>query len=148
VEDTFEALLSVPIVSDGQVIGVVNAHYKQSHAHTPEDVALVSFVGEQMGGAIARANLRKENARLRKETREARKQLETRKRMERAKGILQMRYHLSEEEAYFHLRNESRRVRRPMGEVAEAIILSDATSDPAARTKKPDGIILQRPDHA
>ncbi len=125
VEDTFEALLSVPIMSEGKVIGVVNVHNREPHAHAPDEVALVSFVGEQMGGAIARASLREENARLREETLEARQQLETRKRVERAKGILQIRYRLSEEGAYLRLRNESRRMRRPMGELAEAIILSE-----------------------
>jgi len=125
VEDTFEALLSVPIMSEGKVIGVVNVHSREAHAHSPDEVALVCFVGEQMGGSIARASLREENTRLREETLEAKQQLETRKRVERAKGILQIRHRLSEEGAYLRLRNESRRMRRPMGELAEAIILSE-----------------------
>jgi signal transduction protein with GAF and PtsI domain len=137
VEDTFEALLSVPIMSEGQVIGVVNVHNRQAHAHAPDEVALVCFVGEQMGGAIARASLREENTRLREETLEARQQLETRKRVERAKGILQIRHRLSEEGAYLRLRNESRRMRRPMGELAEAIILSEEISASNSTGEKP-----------
>ena len=54
VEDTFEAFLSVPLVSGGETIGVINIHHKAPHVHTPEQVALLSFMGEQMGGAIAR----------------------------------------------------------------------------------------------
>src|ERR1044071_4453493 len=53
-EDTFAAFLSVPLVSGGELIGVINVHHKQSHQHTPEEVALVSFIGEQMGGGIAK----------------------------------------------------------------------------------------------
>ena len=45
--------------------------------------------------------------------------------VERAKGILQHRQGLTEEEAYLRLRNESRRLRRPMKDLAEAIILSE-----------------------
>jgi len=48
--------------------------------------------------------------------------------VERAKGILQHRQSLTEEEAYLRLRNESRRLRRPMRELAEAIILADDLS--------------------
>jgi len=45
--------------------------------------------------------------------------------VERAKGILQQKYNLTEEEAYLRLRNESRRLRRPMRDLAEAVILAD-----------------------
>ncbi len=118
VEDTYEAFLSVPLVSGGQVIGVLNVHHKEPHPHTPEEIALLTFIGEQLGGAIAKSRLAEENARLLE-------QLETRKLVERAKGILQMRHHLTEEEAYMRLRNESRRLRRPMRELAEAVILAE-----------------------
>jgi AmiR/NasT family two-component response regulator len=41
---------------------------------------------------------------------------------------LQSRHSLTEEEAYLRLRNESRRLRRPMKELAEAIILAEDLS--------------------
>jgi uroporphyrinogen-III synthase len=125
VEDDYEAFLSVPLVSAGSVIGVINVHHRQSREHLPEEIALVAFVGEQMGGAIAKARLADENRRLIEETREVRRQLEVRKLVERAKGILQRRHGMTEEEAYLSLRNESRRLRRPMRELAEAVILSE-----------------------
>src|ERR1044071_9159338 len=56
-EDTFAAFLSVPLVSGGELIGVINVHHRQSHRHTPDEVALVSFIGEQMGGVIAKSRL-------------------------------------------------------------------------------------------
>ena len=125
VEDTYEAFLSVPLVSGGEVIGVINVHHRDAHDHTPEEVALVTFVGEQMGNAVARAKLEEENARLQEETLVMKRELETRKLVERAKGILQRNHGLTEEEAYLRLRGESRRMRRPMKELAEAIILAE-----------------------
>ena len=41
-----------------------------------------------------------------------------------AKGVLQRQHGLSEEEAYLRLRSESRRLRRPMRDLADAIILA------------------------
>jgi signal transduction protein with GAF and PtsI domain len=125
VEDTFEAFLSVPLVSGGDTIGVINIHHKKPHAHTPEQIALVTFMGEQMGGAIARSRVMDENARLQEESMDIRRQLEARKLVERAKGILQAKYSLTEEAAYLRLRGESRRLRRPMRDLAEAIILAE-----------------------
>ncbi len=121
VEDTYEAFLSVPLISGGDVIGVINVHHRNPHAHTAEETSLLSFMGEQMGNAVARATLAQENARLQTE-------LETRKVVERAKGILQRNHNMTEEEAYLRLRGESRRMRRPMKDLAEAIILSEELS--------------------
>jgi AmiR/NasT family two-component response regulator len=59
------------------------------------------------------------------ETLEMKRTLEARKLIERAKGILQYKHSLTEEEAYLRLRNESRRLRRPMRDLAEAVILAD-----------------------
>lgn len=123
VEDTFEAFLSVPLISGGDIIGVLNAHHRKPHVHTPEEIALMSFVGEHMGAAIAMSRLAEENARLLEEAQEMKQQLETRKVLERAKGILQTRYNLTEQQAYDRLRNESRRLRKPIRDLADAVLL-------------------------
>ena len=133
VEDTYEAFLSVPLITGGDVIGVINVHHRERHHHTSDEIALLTFIGEQMGGAISKSFLAEENARLQEETAEMRRQLETRKIVERAKGILQHRHSLTEEESYLRLRNESRRLRRPMRELAEAIILSEDLSRKSER---------------
>jgi uroporphyrinogen-III synthase len=125
VEDTYEALLSVPLVSSGDVIGVINVHHREPHEHGAEEIGMAVFIGEQLGVAISKASLVEENARLLEQTLEMRRELETRKLVERAKGILQQRHCLTEEEAYLKLRDQSRRLRRPMKELAEAIILSE-----------------------
>lgn len=128
VEDTYEAFLSVPLVAAGDIIGVINVHHREPHYHTTDEISLLTFVGEQMGGVISKSVLADQNARLLEETQEMRRQLETRKLVERAKGLLQHRYKLTEEEAYLRLRNESRRLRRPMKDLAEAIILAEDLS--------------------
>ena len=56
-EDTYQAFLSVPLVNSGVIIGVINVHHRDPHQHASDEVALVTFIGEQMGGLIARARL-------------------------------------------------------------------------------------------
>jgi len=51
--------------------------------------------------------------------------LETRKIVERAKGILQRDLGLTEEEAYLTIQRQSRQRRKSKKEIAEAIILGD-----------------------
>lgn len=139
VEDTYQAFLSVPLVNKARTIGVINIHHRERHEHGPEEIDTVSFIGEQMGTAIAKSLLEEENARLTEETAEMKSQLETRKAVERAKGILQQRLHLTEEQAYLRMRNESRRLRRPMKELADAIILSESLSRADAEALKRGG---------
>jgi signal transduction protein with GAF and PtsI domain len=128
IEDTFEALASVPLVRGGEVIGVLNVHHRESRQYTPEEMAMLCFLGEQMGGAIAYATLAEHNVRLLREAALVRQQLEERKVVERAKGLLQQRFGISEDEAYQRLRDESRRQRRRMREVAEAVLWVEGIS--------------------
>jgi signal transduction protein with GAF and PtsI domain len=125
VEDTYQAFLSVPIVSGGELIGVINVHHRAAHDHSSEEISTLIFIGEQLGVTISKSLLEEENARLLEETQEMKRELETRKLMERAKGILQQNHNITEEEAYLRLRNQSRRLRRPIRELAEAIILAE-----------------------
>lgn len=135
IEDTFEALISVPLVRGGEVIGVLNVHHREPHEHTPEEISLLCFLGEQMGGAIAYATLAEHNIKLKKEAVLVRQQLEERKIIERAKGILQQRFALSEEEAYQRLREESRRQRRSLRSVSEAVLLVECLGQERPRPK-------------
>jgi uroporphyrinogen-III synthase len=125
IEDTYEAFLSVPIISGGETIGVINVHHRQAREHSPDEIALLVFVGEQMGGVVSKSLLEEEKARLEQEAATIKRQLEERKLVERAKGIIQQKFNTTEEDAYFRLRNQSRRLRRPMRELAEAIILAE-----------------------
>lgn len=61
---------------------------------------------------------------LRQQLQELRTQVEDRKLVNQAKALLQRAHRMSEEEAYLHLRNASRRERRPIRDVAGEILLS------------------------
>ena len=132
VEDTYQAFLSVPLVSGGDLVGVINVHHYDAHTHSALEIGRLQFVGEQLGLAVAKSQLEDENSRLLEETLEIRRALETRKVVERAKGILQRNLGLSEEEAYLRLRDQSRYRHRPMKELADAIILSHELRRPPA----------------
>jgi len=117
-EDTFEAFLSVPILARGGLVGVINVQHRQPHQYTPWEVQTISTVGFLVGAEI-------EMARLESEKDVLTGQLESRKLIERAKGLLQRDHNIKEEEAYRMMQKESRQRRKTMREIAEAVILSD-----------------------
>jgi len=117
-EDTYEAFLSVPLMCRGRVVGVINLQHRQPHVYRPREIRLISTVGFLVGAEIEMARLEDANATLFE-------QLQTRKIVERAKGILQRDLRLTEEQAYLTLQRQSRQKRKPMKEIAEAIVLSD-----------------------
>jgi len=117
-EDTFEAFLSVPILSRGRLVGVINLQHSQSHVYSQRQIRLISTIGFLVGAEIEMARLEGENLDLVEK-------LETRKLVERAKGILQRDLGLNEEQAYLALQRQSRQKRKPMKDVAEAIVLSE-----------------------
>ena len=117
-EDQFEAFLSVPLVSRGRLVGVINLQHRLPHMHTRREIALVTTIGYLVGSEI-------ELARMEDQVTELAEQLETRKLVERAKGLLQRDLGLTEEEAYLTLQRQARQRRLTMKQVAEAIVLSD-----------------------
>ena len=44
-EDTYEAFLSVPLMSRGRVVGVINLQHRRPHVHNPREVRLISTAG-------------------------------------------------------------------------------------------------------
>jgi uroporphyrinogen-III synthase len=48
-EDSFESLLSVPVIARNRVIGVINVHHRAPHRHTGAEMELITTVGEQVG---------------------------------------------------------------------------------------------------
>lgn len=67
---------------------------------------------------------------LRRENEELRRRLESRKLVERAKGLLIQKLGLSEPEAYRRIQKTAMDTRRPMAEVAQAVLLSEELSQP------------------
>jgi uroporphyrinogen-III synthase len=108
----------VPILSRGRLVGVINVQHRQSHVYSQRQIRLISTIGFLVGAEIEMARLEGENSDLVEK-------LETRKLVERAKGILQRDLGLNEEQAYLALQRQSRQKRKPMKDVAEAIVLSE-----------------------
>jgi signal transduction protein with GAF and PtsI domain len=117
-EDSYEAFLSVPILSRGRVVGVINLQHREPHTYTRRQIRLISTIGFLVGAEIEMARLEGENSQLLQ-------QLETRKLVERAKGILQRDLGMDEEQAYLALQRQSRQKRRSLKEIAEAIVLGE-----------------------
>jgi len=121
-EDSYEAFLSVPLMCRGRVVGAINLQHRLSHTYRPREIRLISAIGFLVGAEIELARMEDVNSNLTD-------QLQTRKVVERAKGILQRDLGLSEEQAYLALQQQSRQKRKAMKEIAEAIILSADVKD-------------------
>jgi signal transduction protein with GAF and PtsI domain len=59
-EDRYHALLSIPVINRGEVVGVINIQHKKSHNHSEGEIALLTMIGQQVGGAILNAHLYEE----------------------------------------------------------------------------------------
>lgn len=121
-EDRFEAFLSVPVLSRGRLVGVINLQNRAPHPYSQREIRLVSTIGFLVGAEIEMARLESEKFQLSE-------QLESRKLVERAKGILQRDLKISEGEAYVILQRQSQQRRKSMKEIADAILLSDAVKN-------------------
>jgi uroporphyrinogen-III synthase len=117
-EDTFEAFLSVPILCRSKLVGVINLQHRKAYYYTEHEVRLLTAVGHLVGAELERARLESENLELSD-------RLESRKHVEKAKGILQRDFGLDEDTAYRAMQRESRQRRKSMREIAEAILLND-----------------------
>ncbi|HTM38844.1 MAG TPA: GAF domain-containing protein [Terriglobales bacterium] len=117
-EDRYEAFLSVPLFSRGRLVGVLNLQHRDPHTYTENEIHLLATIGSLAGAEIELARLETQNSELSQ-------QLETRKVVERAKGILQRDLGLTEEQAYLSIQRQSRQKRKTMKEIADAIVLSE-----------------------
>jgi signal transduction protein with GAF and PtsI domain len=111
------SLLSVPLAVKGKVIGVLNLYTSRPHKFTKTEIDMLTAVANQAAIAI-------ENAQLLVKTKLIQEELETRKKVERAKGILMKRLNLGEEEAYRLIQKYSMDKQKSMKEIAEAIIIA------------------------
>jgi uroporphyrinogen-III synthase len=118
-EDRFEAFLSVPLLSRGRVVGVINLQSIAAHDYSEREITLLSTLGFLVGAEVEMARLEKEKSQLAD-------RLEVRKLVERAKGILQNDLKISEGEAYLMLQRQSQHRRKSMKDIAEAVTLCHA----------------------
>ncbi len=48
-QDTFEAFLSAPIISQNKVVGVINVQHREPRVHSGDEIEMLSTLGEQVG---------------------------------------------------------------------------------------------------
>lgn len=116
-KEGLSSLLCVPLAVRGKVIGVINCYTCRPHEFSETEIDVIGTIANEAAVAI-------ENAQLTVKSKAVQEELETRKRVERAKGILMRDEGLTEEEAYLKIRKYSMDNRKTMREVAEAIILA------------------------
>ncbi len=112
------SMLSVPLAVKEKVIGVINCYTSYPHDFTDTERAVLTSVANQAAICI-------ENTELMVKTKVIQEELEIRKFVERAKGVLMKRHALTEEEAFRRIRKASMDTRKSMREVAEAILLTE-----------------------
>lgn len=112
------SLLSVPLTYKSKIIGVLNCYTSKVHSFTKSEINIIDMVARQAAIVI-------ENFKLIVESEVVKEELQTRKSVERAKGILMRQKNLSEDDAYKLLRKYSMDRRKSMREIAEAMILNE-----------------------
>jgi len=110
------SLLSVPLAVKGKIIGVLNCYTSVPHEFTKAEQTVLTTVANQAAIVIDRAEWMTK-------AKTAEEEVATRKAVERAKDIL-MAKGLSGTEAYRKIQKLAMDTRKPMREIAEAIILS------------------------
>ena len=111
------SMLSVPMIIKKRVIGVINCYTTSEYNFSKSDIEHLSLVANQAAVAI-------ENTELMVKTKVIQEELETRKKVERAKGVLMKEQSLSEAVAFKLIQRSSMDKRVSMKEIANAIILS------------------------
>ena len=111
------SLLSVPLAVKGKVIGVINNYTSFPHRFSKTEINILITVANQAAIVIENANLLVQSKIIKEE-------LEARKLIERAKGILMKEKGLSEEKAFRKIQKTSMNLRKSMRDIAEAIILT------------------------
>ncbi len=111
------SMVSIPMMVKGEIIGVLNVYTNKPYEFTKAEISLLSTIANQAAVAI-------EKTELIVRTKIIQEELDTRKKTERAKGILMEEKNISESEAFSLIRKSSMNKRISMKEIAEAIILS------------------------
>ena len=117
-KENLKSLLIVPMMSKEKPIGVINCYTIKVHSFGAEEIQLLQAVANQAAVAI-------EHTRALETAIAAQEALETRKLVERAKGILMKQQGFSEESAFRLIQRQAMDRRKSMKEVSEAIILSE-----------------------
>ena len=118
VKEGLVSMLSVPLHLKNKVIGALNIYTSSPHKFTDYEISILSTVADQAAIVI-------ENYRLVVETQVIKEELETRKSVEKAKGVMMKELSISEDEAFKKIQKFAMNNRKTMREVADAIVLSN-----------------------
>ena len=116
-KESLVSMASIPMMVKDKVIGVLNVYTNKPYEFSKAEVTLLSTIANQAAVAI-------EKTELIVRTKIIQEELDTRKKIERAKGILMEERNINESEAFSLIRKSSMDKRISMKEIAEAIILS------------------------
>lgn len=115
-EDLYEAFLSVPIIDESGVIGVINLQNKLPYKFLSTQVELLEAIVKIIAAGFAQVVLTRRVGKLQDKLKE-------RQVIEEAKGLLMKLKSIDESEAYHYIRKEAMCKRKSMREIAEAVLL-------------------------
>lgn len=118
IQEELTSMIAVPMIVKEKAIGVINVYTKEPHHFSKEETDMLQVVSNQAAVAVM-------NTKLMEEAIKAKDALETRKLVERAKGILMRMNNLGEQDAYKLIHKKSMDTCRSMKEIAESLILMD-----------------------
>ena len=118
-----------PFASEEKLAGILTLSRKEPRMYGAVEIEAAARAGEALTAAMRDLEREREVGALRAKLRLARqenllleKRLAERKLVERAKGLLQVHFGWTEEDAYYHLRRTSRQQRTPMATIAQQVI--------------------------
>jgi signal transduction protein with GAF and PtsI domain len=123
-KNRFEGAVSIPLLESGQIVGFLNVCRSECVPFKPREFSFLLGLGVPAAALLAASTAR---LNLQREVEKLSRQLADRKLLDRAKGIIQSRFDWTEEQAYFCIRNLSRRRRTPMRQIAEEVIHTGAS---------------------
>ena len=115
------------VIDAGCPVVLFTSHTRQDLVDRARAAGVMSYLLKPLRAAELAPVLDLAVARFR-ETRDLRRSLEERKVIERAKGRLMARYQLSEDQAFHRLRRAAMDSRRPMVEIARALLVSESVA--------------------
>lgn len=116
IKEGLSSMVAVPMVVKEKAIGVICVYTKEPREFNPDEVGVLQMVANQAAAAV-------DNTRWMEEALKSKEALETRKLVERAKGVLMKMNNLSEEAAYRMIHKKSMDSCRSMKDIAESILL-------------------------
>lgn len=117
IKEGLSSLISLPLQVKGKIVGVLNLYTPTPRDFSEEEIRVLTAIANQVAVVV-------ENYRLLVESELIKEELEKRKKIERAKGVLMKEFGIDEDEAYRRIQRYSMDKQKPMKEVAEAIIMA------------------------